>query len=259
VACEPWPYDLSCLPDGWADTIAGLTPAQHSAYDFAVELLGDLTMHRFGLCERVVRPCSSRCATRAGYSRGAEGWFYPYLFDGLVYNACACGPHQTCGCVDTRSAIALAGPVDSVVEVLIDGDVLAPSAYTVEGNLLIRTDGGQWPLTQDLTVASTEVDTFQVRYMQGVPLPAGGRRSLAALMVELWKARCGDSSCQLPSRVTNIVREGVTYSMLDDPTALLNAGRLGIADIDMWLASINPHNTRTRMAVYSPDLGRRGR
>jgi hypothetical protein len=149
--------------------------------------------------------------------------------------------------------------VASVIEVLVDGQVVPADAYTVDGNLLVRTDGGVWPLTQDLSAPASAPDTFQVTYVQGLPLPAGGRRSLTALMVELHKASCGDASCRLPARVTSIVREGVTYSMLDDPTALLAAGKTGISEVDMWLASVNPHNTRTRMAVWSPDLGRRGR
>lgn len=266
MACDPLPYDRSCLPDAWPDDpeqtieqlLAAMTPGQRSAYDFAAELLGSLTQHRYGLCERVARPCSARCALGAGYSRSAGGWFSPYLYAGRVYNSCGCGPQLACGCGDTRAAIVLAGPVESVSQVLVDGLVVPADAYRIDNaTVLVRTDGDVWPLVQDLNAPATEDNTFQVTYRQGLPLPAGGQRALSVLMLELFKARCGDASCRLPSRVTSVVREGVTYSMLDDPTALLDAGRIGIADVDMWLASINPHGTRTRMAVYSPDLPRR--
>jgi hypothetical protein len=260
VACDPLPYDTSCLPSGWGDELSELTPAQRSAYDFAAEMITGLTLGVYGLCTRVARPCSAACATRAGYSRDGRGWYMPLLYDGQVYNTCGCGPHLTCGCGDTRAAVMLDGRVDSITQVRIDGAVLSPSAYVLDRHtLLVRVDGGVWPLVQDLNAPATADNTFEVTYKQGAPLPAGGRRSLTALMVELFKARCGDASCRLPARVTNIVREGVTYSMLDDPAAILDAGRTGITEVDMWIALVNPSGTRTRMRVYSPDLPTRGR
>jgi hypothetical protein len=253
MACELWEYDTTCLPSGWAPAPGDLTPAQRSAYDFAVELLGAATLGQFGVCELVARPCTRACAHQLGYSALAGGWFAPYLLDGQVYNGCGCVSPAGCGCGDA-AIVRLAGPVAEVVEVKVDGAVLDPSAWYLQGRALARLDGGRWPLRQDVYAPDTEPGTFSVRYRQGVELPVGGRRALSVLMVELHKARCGDGTCRLPQRVTSIVREGVTYQMLDDPSGLLDAGRTGIADVDMWLASINPTRARTRMRVYSPDV-----
>lgn len=266
MACELWPYDLSCLPADWPtdplasieQLVAEMTIGQRSAYDMAVELLSKLTLGVFGMCSRTARPCSAACARIQGLYLGRGGWFTPYLQGGQVYNGCGCEGPRLCVCGDERAQVALAGPVAEVVEVVVDGEVVDPGVYvTANGSLLVRVDGGVWPLRQNLNRPLSEPDTFGVTYLQGTPVPAGGRRALSALMVELDKARCGDASCRLPSKVTNIVREGVTYSMLDDPTALLDAGRTGVSEVDMWLAAVNPHGTRTRLAVYSPDIGRR--
>lgn len=265
MACDPWPYDTSCIPEDWPSTgaivadLTAMTPGQRSAYDAAVEILRGLAVRSFGTCTRTVRPCSRCCAIGYGFRlTSAAGWYTPLLWAGEVYNVCGCSPAVTCGCRDSRSTILLDGPVASVTQVRVDGVVLDPSAYTVDGRRLIRTDGGTWPMTQDLGAPATESGTFEVVYVQGAVLPVGGRRALAAMMVELFKASCGDSSCRLPARVTNVVREGVTYTLMDDPSKVLDAGRTGVAEVDAWLNVINPAGTRTRMGVYSPDMsGRR--
>lgn len=259
MTCEPWPYDTTCLPAGWPAAPADMDAGQRSAYDTAWQVLAGLAVRSFGVCTHIARPCSACCAVGAGYSLQSLGvWYSPYLFGGRVFNGCGCASAASCGCGDARASIVLDGPVAAVVEVLVDGATVAPELYRVDnGTVLVRTDGGVWPLRQDLNAPATAPGTFQVTYQQGTPLPAGGRRALTALMVELHKASCGDSSCKLPARVTNIVREGVTYSLLDDPAKLLDAGRTGIAEVDAWLNVVNPHGTRTRMAVYSPDVPRR--
>lgn len=257
AACELWPYDTTCLPDGWPDDPADMTVAQRSAYDFAVELLSGLSQGAYGLCELVVRPCGVGCALSAGFRFLPGGWFGPSLISGQVYNGCGCT--SSCGC-SVASEVLLAGPVYDIVQVRIDGVVVDPDTYRVDdGFRLVRLDGLVWPMTQDLNASAGLPGTFEVTYRRGQPLSAGGRRALSALMVELFKAGCGDQTCRLPSRVTNIVREGVTYSMLDDPSALLNAGRLGIPEVDMWLALVNPNGARTRMRVFSPDTAGRSR
>ncbi len=255
--CEQWPYDPSCLPAGWSTALADLTAAQRSSYDFAVELLADRTLRQFGVCVVNARPCSLSCAVGSGFSRLADGWFTPMLIGGQVYNGCGCQSAAACGCGTAAATVRLDGPVIAVTRVRVDGQVVPPSAYRLDGTLLVRTDGGTWPVRQDLNAPATDPDTFEVQYRRGREVPAGGRRAVSALMVELHKARCGDKTCALPSRVTNVVREGVTYSLLDDPAALLDNGLTGISDVDLWLRAVNPHRARTRMRVYSPDLRRR--
>lgn len=264
MACDPLPYDTSCIPDTWPSTgsieadLTAMTPAQRTAYDVAAELLATLAVKPIGTCTRVARPCSRGCAIGAGFRLTTAGrWFTPLLFGGEVFNVCTCRQAMLCGCRDPRSSITLVGPVASVTQVRVDGVVLDPAAYTVDRDRLVRLDGGTWPITQDLALPATQAGTFEVTYVQGVPLNAGGRVALTALMQEIAKAMCGDPSCQLPARVTNVVREGVTYTLMDDPSKILDAGRTGIAAVDRWLNLTNPAGTRTRLGVFSPDVGRR--
>jgi hypothetical protein len=64
-------------------------------------------------------------------------------------NACGCAAGD-CSCTALCEAI-LPGPVGSVVEILLDGAVLDPSAYRIDnGNRLVRTDGDCWPACQDM-------------------------------------------------------------------------------------------------------------
>lgn len=250
--CEQWPYDTSCLPEGWPATPAGMDAGQLSAYEFAQEMLDGLTLGKYGLCSLTVRPCGVGCAVRAGLRLTDGGWFWPQLRGGQVFNGCGC--QIRCGCT-VASEVLLDGPVYDVLRVRVDGQLIDPTTYRVDGGVrLVRVDGQTWPMVQDLNASDGLAGTFDVTYRRGSPVPRGGRRALAALMVELQKAACGDTSCRLPSRVTNIVREGVTYSMLDDPSTLLQAGRTGVPEVDLWLALVNPTQTRSRMRVYSPDL-----
>lgn len=266
MSCEPWDYDGTCVPAGWPNAgditarLTAMTPRQRTSYDMAVQVLNSLTLGQFGLCELTLRPCRQSCALGAGYLLGRGGMFTPLLYGGNVYNTCGCGPQIACGCGDSRATVLLSGPVDAVTEVLVDGVVVPPASYRVDNRaLLVRTDGGVWPLTQNLNAPATEPGTFAVTYWRGLRLPAGGRRAVSALMVEFDKARCGDGTCRLPDRVTSVVREGVTYTMLDDPTQLFDRGRTGLNDVDMWLAAVNPSGARTRMRVWSPETANRGR
>lgn len=131
------------------------------------------------------------------------------------------------------------------------------------GNRLLRTDGGTWPTCQNLAAPIQEwqqypgraVDSFAVEYWRGTPVPPGGRRAVSILACELWKA-CGGGGgepCRLPQHVQSITREGVQYQMVDT-TDYVSQGRVGLADVDMWVASVNPKGHRSPPGVWTPDL-----
>ena len=133
--------------------------------------------------------------------------------------------------------------------------------FVQDGNRLIRTDGGTWPTCQNLENLiqprrrwpHEARGTFAIQYWRGLPVPPGGRRAVAMLACELWKACTGDRSCRLPQHVQSITREGVQYQLVD-PTDYTKGGRTGLPDVDMWLAQVNPHGMRAQPAVYSPDM-----
>jgi hypothetical protein len=59
--------------------------------------------------------------------------------------------------------------------------------------------------------------------------------------------------CQLPKRVTNVVRQGVSMAMVLDPMAFLDEGKTGIYEVDLFLASEREDRKRGA-AVLTPDI-----
>lgn len=269
--CQTWPVDTSCLCKGWSHNPGQWTPEQRRAVERATELLWRLTAGTFGLCHRIVRPCKRACPTP---SHQVGGW----TLDGVwvdVPSACGCGcvtACDDCDCGQGPDRLTIPGPIyapavapcpsdpdhPSVrpVQVWIDGELLDPSRYWVQApNQIVRTDGDRWPQCQDMSVPHTDPGAFAISYWIGRPVPPGGRAAVAALACELWKACQGDKSCALPKRVTEVEREGVSYTLLD-PMTFLDEGRVGLPEVDQWLAVVNPGKLRARPRVWSPDLAK---
>lgn len=223
----------------------------------AQSFLWNTTGRVFGLCEIAVRPCREDChpTTYQGYAgipspQYANRPFLPVLIDGEFFNL-KCGGRckKSCGCRHLRE-IGLPGPVDSIVEVLVDGEVLPSSSYRVDNRYwLVRTDGEDWPSCQDLEADVTEPNTFQVTYMRGTPVPAAGQLAATILACEMAKSALG-RDCELPQRVQSVTREGVTVAILDSFEGL-EAGRTGIWLVDSFVTSVL--NTPRRSRVLSPD------
>lgn len=135
--------------------------------------------------------------------------------------------------------------VTDVVSLSIGG--VAFTDYRRNGSWLYRTDGRSWAEHAGLDVV--------VVYQWGKEPPLGGKRAVELFAVELGKAEAGDSTCRLPKRVISVVRQGVSMTLLD-PQTFLKDGKLGIPEIDIWLASVNPKGLAERGSVWSPDVPR---
>ncbi len=101
----------------------------------AVEFLWNWTGRVFGLCEVALRPCRENCGQTSAWNNGK---MLPVLLGGRWFNlGCArCG--NECGCSYTP-ALHLPGPIDSITEVLIDGQVLPPAAYRVDDSRFLQS------------------------------------------------------------------------------------------------------------------------
>lgn len=262
--CEPWPLVPDCLPSGWNADPALWTPTQATAVEVAMELLNKLSAGQYGLCKVKIRPYRRR--SYWDYWRLLRPSLYDSLFSGgMLYGGLLYGglPFDLpCGCVgnDCRCGyvpeIPLGPQVYDVLEVKVDGQVLPATAYRVDDRrMLVRTDGGHWPHCQQLGMPDTADDTFSVTYRRGVMPGKAAQLALTVLAVEMAKACSGDRKCALPSRVTSIVREGITYDLLDN-LDVFERGRTGLPRVDMWLAAVNPHAARAPMRAYSPDTVR---
>lgn len=136
-------------------------------------------------------------------------------------------------------------PVQSIEEVTVSGVTLDPAAYRLtRSGWLERVDGGHWAVCGDVT---------DITYRFGEPPPEGGVQAVAAFAVQLMLDSVADARCQLPARVSNITRQGISVSVLD-PMDFLTDGKTGFYLIDLWLAAVNPLHRPARGFVWSPDI-----
>lgn len=236
-----WPLDDSCC----AEFATYPQDVQDRATALAGMTLRMLTAYRVGGCPVTVRPCRKVCEGYIPYYTGQP--FGPYNWNGVWFN-CTCGG-QTCGC-GALCQLELPRPIGAVEEVKIDGKVLDPWTYRVdEGRWLVRLDGECWPDCQDLALADTEVGTFSVTYLNAIPVDSLGKYAGGVLACEYAKA-CAGGKCRLPSGVTSVVRQGVSYEIA---AGSFPGGATGIREVDTWIARYNPNHLRTQPAVWTPD------
>jgi len=223
---------------------------QDRAIAYASTTLWAATGRRFGLCQWVVRPCGRECES-SGFGWNGQYWFdgvwFPFLFNGVWQNcvctgACRCHP---------KNQVFLPRPVAWVMQVTVDGVVVNPSAYRVDNGMwLVRTDGNDWPLYQDYNLDSG-VGTFEVTYLKGIPCPPALLNAAGELASQYAKG-CVGGKCQLPARITQLVRQGVTLTAVN-PDVLLNMGFTGLFTVDTVIRALNPGGLTHPMRIISPD------
>lgn len=239
------------------------------AYD-ASYVLYELSGRQFpGVCQRTVRPAADPCRCwQFTPSLGMGPWAWAWLAGGSwggwgwrneCGDAAGCNPLQT---------IRLSGyPVREILSVKIDGTVLpllddnSNPNYRLDGRdkLIRMADPGPpyqqrfWPGCQQLDLNDTESGTFSITYTWGSDVPHLGRAAAAALARELWKG-ANLEACALPTRVTEVVRAGVTMKRVVAFADMFRLGATGIQEVDLFIAMVNPIRMKRRPAVFSPDL-----
>ena len=175
---------------------------------------------------------------------GPSGYpmMYPELRYGVITNRVG-GQCGSCGC--THLLRLRGGPVLNVTSVKVGGKDLDPSAYDIYDHSFIASPDECWLTCDDV----------EVTYEYGTPPPALGRIAAKALADQYLLAMAGDDDCTLPQRVTQISRQGVSWTLLD-PQEFLDKGRTGIYQVDLFLATVNPDGAKMRARVFSPDLMR---
>lgn len=229
-------------------------------------LLFMLTAQKYpGVCTATVRPCRDTC-TCWGFPNG-NGWQWWWGYDSVggwwwqnrtnSYR-CGCGPEST---------IRLAGyPVLSIESVTISGEVVDPGTYHLVNyrDLVRKDDPGppvvhrRWPACQNVTLDDTEPGTFAVTYTWGGLPPDLGLKAAAVVAREIWKACHPDEfgDCELPARVTKVVRQGTTYERVTTVASMWRSGSTGLPLVDAFIAVANPNGAARRPMIWSPDLRR---
>lgn len=243
-----WPVDASLLPVLPEGDVVARQRLQ-AAIDTAVMVLWRLTGMHYGMQRLVARPCPRVQDTVNDYGLLGSGHVTPVLSGGTWFNVGCAGGCQS----DGPGSVHLPGPVYLVESVGVgSGDeVIHPSSYYVEGDRLIRAHGEAWP-TQDLQRPLGEPGTWRVTYLRGVGAPAGAGAIVASLAGELYKAVVDPGKCRLPKGWQTVQRQGITVQRMD-ASELLNAGRTGLPDVDLWVKALNPKGIMRPATVGSVD------
>lgn len=202
-----------------------------------------------GVCDRTVRP-DLGARNRLWWSEpGGGAWTdVPWTATrvGRGWDLCTNG---------TLTRFSLPGPVQTVTQILVDGAVLDPAAYFVEGrSTLVRVDGNRWPVGQDLTRSPSDTDTsgtpaWSVTYEWGQAPPDSGVLMAKSLAVELILAATDCGQCRLPwaGAVATAQRKGTTVSYQSLSEQFKN-GEVGLADVNLWLNAVRGGEWRPRPA-----------
>ncbi len=234
-----WEPDPACLGDKW-DV---LDPAvQERALMLATSSLQMLTSYRVGTCPVTIRPCPQRPRCGCGWN--------PHIRDGLWYNVC---DHRTV--CQPLSEIDLPGPVGYIESFLIDGqpvDLTTGDWELDNGHLLVWRGVGPSPVpeTQNLDRPDTEPGTWSITYSKSYPVGPDARLAVAYLAMEFAKACAPKGSCSLPRGVTNVARNGVSFTI---EAGLFPGGLTGIDIVDQFILKWTPAGSPIRTAsVFNP-------
>lgn len=229
-------------------------------------VLYEVSGRRFsGLCETTVRPASQPCRCYAtSRAAGLGAWYWTSTPYGWAWADGECG--DTFGC-QPMSVWRLNGyPVRQVTQVKIDGAVVDPSGYRLDGwrNLVRLDDPGPpvvrraWPGCQNMSLNDDQPGTFSVSYQYGIDPPPIGLDAACQLACQLYLA-CSNQKCELPSGATKVTRQGVQVDRgllanWFDPTK-----PTGLVAVDAFLAAYWSRARGRRPAVFSQDVQKFGR
>jgi hypothetical protein len=222
----------------------------------ATFILWAATGRQYGGCPVTVRPCWQRQEPLyQTWNVGLQGEGYWGLRgDGgtsvAVYGG-GCGCMSSCACKPDQ--FMLPGQVQAVTNVTIDGVVLDPSQYLLQGSWLVRAGGLSWPAVQDLSLPAGVPGTWSVTFTQGVAPPAVLLDAAGTYACELAKAKTNTSGCILPRRVQQVTRQGVEIQFVDT-SDFLKEGLTGVESVDTVITMLNPYGLRQPPRVLSPDL-----
>jgi hypothetical protein len=240
MSCN-WPVDRSCLPElpdeDDPDYMQRLAE-RNAAEDLAVNVLWALSGRQFGVCEVTVRPCPPPDCT---FDQRVTPYIPTYEYGRWVNYTCGCAAR--CKAAGPRT-VHLPGPVAEIVTVTINGEVLDPCDYSLEGDILYRV-GTQWP-PQNYNKPLGENGTWSVTYMKGIPVPDGVATFVGQLARE-FIAACSGEQCRLPRNVIATTSRGV--SRVFDPSRIYANGKTGMSEIDLWLSAVNPYHVLSGPSV----------
>jgi hypothetical protein len=237
-----YPYaQIEDLPDGCPCRIEtsgdlepsdeALTAVLNGATTIVWSLLG---RQPIGLCEQRVFPCLRE-----------NNWRWNW-YQQQTYTLAPWGGMPACAC--SGDAVLLEGPVNDIIEVVVDGEILERDEYVlVDGQWLDRVDGS-WPAGG----RAGDEAAFAITYLRGIPVDTLVRDATIEVANVLWMDRCGVANC-LPGRaVTSMSQAGTGYSYQGDQDRVREAGE-ALGTLWRAIGVYNPGQVHTPTMVFSPD------
>lgn len=251
-SCELWPVRWLCDLTAEQIAVTGI------ALEFASNVLWSLSGQQFGLCTVTLRPCRRECYGASwpftmDEWRGGWGQTYPtpYWWNGQWFNLACSACLTDCSCSPV-SEFVLPAPVYEITQIKVDGVVVSGSSYRLDDSrIVVRTDGEEWPICNDLSKNDTEVGTWSVTARYGQPVPESASLAVGQLACEIVKAIVGDD-CALSQPVQSIARQGVNLTFLD-PNEVFAERRTGLRLTDMFISTYNPSGLHSRSRAYDVD------
>jgi hypothetical protein len=221
----------------------------YEAVKVASQLLWSMSGRKYGGITTVTEKYV--CASRA-YRLGASSRNYsPELVGGDLYNIPLdefddYAELTTDGMSPSTRLRLRGGPVVKI-DAIRDraGNIIDPSNYYLVDHSTVQARAG---------VAWAPCN-IEVTYSYGSMPPATGVAAARILATEFIKLWSGSDDCALPSRITSVARQGVSYTILDNQD-FIDDMRTGLYIVDLFLKSSNPDKARTKAKVFSPDLPR---
>lgn len=250
--CEPWPVI-------WCGDLSDINPAVTGhAVAASTEILWEATGRQFGNCSVQVRPCRRDCASswpqdtvwfNGVVGQSNWGWPFPSLVNGVWLNL-ACGLCEgDCSCTNV-SEVLLSERIQIIHSININGSVLPTGAYAVyDGQRLVRTDGGQWPLCQDWTVTGGD-GAWVIDAVFGAPVSDLAQMANGELAREI-ALHCSGQACSLSPFTQKVTRQGVTMERVDFKQVVDDLS--GLYLVAQFVHTYNPNKIRDRARAYSPD------
>lgn len=210
-----------------ADTIDPTGPYTDSAVEFASFVLYKLSAEKYTGLQTVTEVYTTDSITSNVTS--------PALINGNMYNL----PRFTEG---QRNLRLRHTPVRSVTSITFMGRELDPTEFSLRNNsYLVRANALPWVLDP--------VNELEITYTYGTPPPSAGKRAAIRLANELILHSMGSGACALPERISSVARQGVSYTVMD-PQEFISNGKVGIYEIDLFLAAVNPNKAKKRPRIF---------
>lgn len=150
------------------------------------------------------------------------------------------------------NTIPLRGPNTDIVEITINGVVINPSEYGLLDNKYLFRRSGCWPSVNDLTLAATQTDTFEITYRFGREPDKLTQMATTELACELLKDLKGKAT-SLPRGVTSANIQGASISVRSRAEAL-RAGDEQIPVVSRFLSIYANDGMNMVSGVWAPEL-----